>query len=104
MDSMPGLTRREWLTVMPMNRCDVRIGAVVLSVVAGGLLLSAQRRPAIGEWPSYGGTNWSQKYSALDQINKDNFKGRKVAWTWRSPDHELLKTIPEYPEMPLSPN
>ena len=93
MNSIPDLTRREWVTM--------RIAAVVVSVVAGGPL-SAQRRPAVGEWPSYGGTNWSQKYSALDQINKDNFKDLKVAWTWRSPDHELLKTIPDYPEMPLT--
>ena len=26
-----------------------------------------------GDWISYGGTNWSQKYSPLDQITRDNF-------------------------------
>src|SRR5204863_5424601 len=66
--------------------------------------LSAQGPAAVGDWASYGGTNWSQKYSPLDQITRDNFKNLQVAWTWRSPDHELLKTLPAYPEMPLNAN
>jgi quinoprotein glucose dehydrogenase len=77
---------------------------LVVSMAAAAVLLRAQRWTPAGEWPSYGGTNWSQKYSPLDQINKDNFKDLAVAWTWKSPDHELLKTIPEYPEMPLHAN
>ena len=68
------------------------------------LVHSQQPRSAAGEWISYGGTNWSQKYSPLDQINGNNFKNLKVAWTWQSPDHDLLKTLPPYPEMPLNAN
>jgi glucose dehydrogenase len=45
--------------------------------------------------------NWS-KYSPLDQITPGNFGTLKVAWTWRSPDHELLQTLPRYEEMPLT--
>src|SRR5580765_1921290 len=84
-----------------------RIGIlpVALCVAAFTALLQAQReQPATGDWISYGGTNWSQKYSPLDQITADNFKDLKVAWTWRSPDHDLLKTLPAYPEMPLTAN
>jgi len=76
--------------------------AAVVTVGAGWLI--AQPRRPVGEWPSYGGTNWSQKYSPLDQITRENFSRLKVAWTWTSPDHELLKTIPPYPEMPLTAN
>src|SRR5712664_2407550 len=36
------------------------------------------------EWLSYGGDKASSKYSPLVQIEKDNFKGLKVEWTWRS--------------------
>ena len=68
------------------------------------ILLWAQPRPVAGEWPSYGGTNWSQKYSPLDQITQGNFGSLKVAWTWRSPDVLLLPTLPPYPEMPLNVN
>jgi quinoprotein glucose dehydrogenase len=33
-----------------------------------------------GEWPSYGGNLASQRYAALDQINKDNFGNLEIAW------------------------
>jgi quinoprotein glucose dehydrogenase len=36
--------------------------------------------PASSEWPTYGGNLASQRYSALDQINKDNFKDLQIAW------------------------
>jgi quinoprotein glucose dehydrogenase len=83
-----------------------RIGflLVVLLTCVGVVLPSGQGRPSVVGWPSYGGTNWSQKYSPLDQITRDNFKDLKVAWTWTSPDHELLKTLPPNPEMPLTAN
>ena len=77
---------------------------MMVAAIAASVLLRAQARPAPGDWVSYGGTNWSQKYSPLDQITRDNFKDLKVAWTWRSPDHELLNTLPPYPEMPLNAN
>ena len=70
---------------------------------AAGKWASSQQATA-GEWNSYGGTNWSQKYAPLDQVTKDNFKDLKVAWTWSSPDHELLTKIPPYPEQPLHAN
>jgi quinoprotein glucose dehydrogenase len=35
---------------------------------------------APSEWPTYGGNFASQRYSALDQINKDNFKDLQIAW------------------------
>jgi quinoprotein glucose dehydrogenase len=77
------------------------VGAVVvIGLLSGGV--GAQGRRVASEWPSYAGTNWSQKYSPLEQINKENFKDLRVAWTWRSPDHELIKTLPPYPEMPYN--
>ncbi len=35
---------------------------------------------AASEWPTYGGNLASQRYSALDQINQDNFKDLQIAW------------------------
>src|SRR5947207_1547498 len=82
-----------------------RMVAISAGLSMTSILIAAQQpERAAGDWVSYGGTNWSQKYSALDQIKGDNFKNLKVAWTWRSPDHELLKTLPAYPEMPLNAN
>jgi quinoprotein glucose dehydrogenase len=44
-----------------------------------------------GEWRSYGGDQGSSKYSALDQINRDNVQKLKVTWSWDSPDLKLLE-------------
>jgi quinoprotein glucose dehydrogenase len=35
------------------------------------------------EWRYYGGVEGSTRYSPLDQINRDNVKNLKFAWTWR---------------------
>src|SRR4029453_19206460 len=89
------------------RRMKTRFGVVpvVLGVAAFTVLVHSQQpRDAAGDWISYGGTNWSQKYSPLDQITADNFKNLKVAWTWRSPEHDLRKTLPPYPEMALNAN
>lgn len=72
----------------------------VPSASAAGKWPSSQQA-APGEWNSYGGTNWSQKYSPLAQVNKANFKDLKVAWIWNSPDHELIKEVPPNKEFPL---
>ena len=39
------------------------------------------------DWPSYGGDNGSQKYSALDQITAQNVDNLTVAWSWDSVDN-----------------
>src|SRR5258708_958449 len=65
---------------------------------------SADKQAAAADWPSYGGTIWSQKYSVLDQISARNFSELKVAWTWMSPDHELIKKIADNPEEPFTAN
>ncbi len=49
---------------------SLRLASVALAVLRlAGLSLHAQSRATRGEWPSYGGTNWSQKYSPLDHIS-----------------------------------
>ena len=35
------------------------------------------------EWRAFGGDERSNRYSPLDQINRDNVKNLQVAWTWR---------------------
>ncbi|HYP25189.1 MAG TPA: pyrroloquinoline quinone-dependent dehydrogenase [Blastocatellia bacterium] len=65
------------------------IYALALSVLAASA--QAQQGAKKGEWRFYGGDNGSTKYSALDQINKENVKDLKVAWAWDSPDLALQK-------------
>ena len=54
--------------------------------------------PAVGhtvDWASYGGDKASAKYSALAQIDRDNFSRLRVAWTWRSAEADVVKSNPE---------
>ena len=76
-----------------------RIAFPALAVATAGLLCAQ----AVGEWPSYGATNWSQKYSALDQINRDNFRDLKIAWTWKTPDIDLIASDTVKRDPPLTP-
>ena len=46
-----------------------------------------------GDWPYWGGDAGSTRYSALDQINKDNVKDLEIAWRWYSANYG---PIPEF--------
>jgi quinoprotein glucose dehydrogenase len=46
------------------------------------------------EWTHYGGNAASQKYSPLDQINKDTVGKLKIAWRWTSPDNAVVAANP----------
>jgi len=82
-----------------MSRLQVLFfGAVLLSIAVLLSGSSAQRKKAAAtdsseksEWRFYGGDAGSTKYSPLDQINRDNVKDLRVAWTWDSPDLKILE-------------
>ena len=40
----------------------------------------------VGEWHHAGGSHFSEKYAALDQINTKNFNDLEIAWRWQSID------------------
>jgi alcohol dehydrogenase (cytochrome c) len=47
------------------------------------------------DWPNYGGTQFSWRYSALDQINTGNVKALTPAWLFQTGDYaENLQTTP----------
>src|SRR6201998_37785 len=54
---------------------------------------SAQSGAKNGEWQSYGGDLASTRYSALDQINADNFNKLSVAWRFKT---DSLGPRPEF--------
>ena len=60
--------------------------AVAVAVVVAGLLGDAQQAQQKGEWPGITGGDTSTRYSALDQINAQNFNSLKVAWEWNGSD------------------
>ena len=69
-----------------------RLAFVTSLVVAGLQLASAQTRSV--EWTHYGGNAASQKYSPLDQINKDTIGKLAIAWRWASPDNAVVEANP----------
>lgn len=47
------------------------------------------------DWPHYGGTDFAWRYSALDQINKQNVKALTPAWLFQTGDYaENLQATP----------
>ena len=77
------------------------IGIGVMLVGAG---LAAARGSAVGqvampgrplgEWRYYSGDNGATKYSPLDQINRSNVAGLRIAWRRPQVDEALLKANP----------
>src|ERR1700719_103384 len=48
-----------------------------------------------GDWPHYGGTQFSWRYSALDQINTSNVKALTPVWMFQTGDYaENLQATP----------
>jgi quinoprotein glucose dehydrogenase len=67
------------------------------------LSMRAQQGAKNGEWRVYGGDNASTRYSPLDQINRDNIKDLKVAWTWKA-DSLLPNPQPNSETTPIMVN
>jgi len=65
----------------------------VLSLLASIVDLRGQVKGKPGEWPTYGGDLASTRYSALDQITKENFNKLEVAWRFKT---ESLGPRPEF--------
>jgi quinoprotein glucose dehydrogenase len=57
--------------------------AIWLLVCAVSVASSGQAQTQ-SQWPTYGGNLASQRYSSLDQIDKDNFKDLRIAWRLRT--------------------
>ena len=63
----------------------------VLILALGATTAAGKNGTRKGEWRFYGGDQGSTKYSPLDQINRENVKNLKVAWSWDSPDLKILE-------------
>jgi quinoprotein glucose dehydrogenase len=69
------------------------IGAAIgVCLLAGAIRLIGQTAARIAEWRTYGADLANTHYSALDQINRDNFNRLQVAWRFKT---ESLGPRPE---------
>ena len=71
-------------------RLIIRLLSFILLIVTPVL---PQHGAPNGDWPYWGGDAGSTRYSALDQINKDNVKDLEIAWRWYSANYG---PIPEF--------
>ena len=61
--------------------CAIWLGLGVLSIASiGHTQPVARTEQSDRQWPTYGGNLASQRYSPLDQIDKQNFKDLRIAW------------------------
>jgi quinoprotein glucose dehydrogenase len=79
-------------------RLDSLAVVLALLVTVSGCQATGPRGAALAapdvEWPTYGGTHASARYSPLAQITRVNVRQLRVAWRWRSPDHDIMARNP----------
>ncbi|WP_340647829.1 membrane-bound PQQ-dependent dehydrogenase, glucose/quinate/shikimate family [Pseudoxanthomonas winnipegensis] len=89
---------------LPGGRGAYALAAVLALACAGGLAGMFVPHPTVAakgpgpalvpvdpahaqtDWAAYGNTDGGSRFAALDQINRDNIKDLKVAWTYRTGD------------------
>jgi quinoprotein glucose dehydrogenase len=63
--------------------CGALIVALCLLLNLGAVAASDSKKRD-GDWPAYGRDGGGERYSPFAQINRDNLKSLKVAWTYRT--------------------
>jgi len=78
------------------------IGMIALSTTVFGVGQAAPANstldPADKDWATYGGNLANQRYSALNQINTDNVKNLKGAWTYKI---DTMSTLTSFESSPI---
>src|SRR5258708_39601079 len=64
----------------------LRVRMLIALFVMAAFAMPAFAQDSSTEWPSYGNDPGGQRYSPLDQINRDNVAQLKVAWTYHTGD------------------
>ena len=63
-----------------------------LAQVSYKRILNSESEP--GNWLTYSGNYYSQRYSTLDQINRENVANLRVTWMYQVRAHHKLETSP----------
>jgi glucose dehydrogenase len=72
----------------------VRFAGAAIVAAGLGVVYAADRGTPAGEWRFYSADNRATKYSAADQINRDNVAGLRVAWRRPQVDPAILSANP----------
>ena len=66
-----------------------------LCAVAAAIAVVASQAPPQSEWRYYGGNKGFTRYSALDQINRDNVKTLRIAWRRPALNDKMVAAFPD---------
>jgi quinoprotein glucose dehydrogenase len=79
-----------------MAHAKSRLAVLTLSVVATTIAVVTSQSPQPRtEWRYYGGNKGFTRYSALDQINRDNVKNLRIAWRRPAANAKLIAAFPD---------
>jgi len=67
---------------------SVAVALTAVTQLGGPATLNARQTPTIG-WPVYGGDQGGQKYSPLDQVNRETVSRLELAWAWKTGEQPL---------------
>src|SRR5262249_10880452 len=67
-------------------RVGAAIGLIALLCLSGAAKKNEIPQAMYRQWTEYGGGSDNLRYSALDQINRDNVRQLQVAWTFDTGD------------------
>ena len=67
----------------------------LIAIAATIAVVASQSPPSQTDWRYYGGNKGFTRYSALDQINRDNVKNLRVAWRRPAINNKLIAAFPE---------
>jgi quinoprotein glucose dehydrogenase len=81
--------------VRRLDRVSIASLSVCLIVAAAAAVMQSQGRGASSEWRYYGGNKAFNRYSPLDQINRDNVKNLKIVWRRPAVSEQLTQAFPD---------
>ncbi len=73
----------------------IRVGAIAAFAVIAAVALRSQSKSTLTEWRYFGGDKGFTRYSALDQINRDNIKNLQIVWRRPAVRDSLMQTYPD---------
>ena len=72
------------------------LAVLTLSAVAATIAVVATQAPeSRSEWRYYGGNKGFTRYSAIDQINRDNVKSLRIAWRRPAVNDKMIAAFPD---------
>jgi len=77
-----------------MHHPRILAGTFAIATLIVTATAAAQMGVSDGEWHAYSGDNGATKYSALDQIDKDNVSRLRIAWRRPAVDAAILEQAP----------